>query len=125
MKSLSKSFKIFKKVSQQELNIFYNLADAFIFPSRDEPLGLVGIESIAAGTPVIGSDIGGIKEYINENNGILFNPNKPTELTTILKKIIKNPKIIHSISSNIDNVKSQHDIKISLQKITSKMLDYA
>lgn len=122
--SQNKSFKFFKKVSQKNLNIFYNLADAFIFPSRAEPLGLVGIESLAAGTPVIGSNIGGIREYINEYNGILFNPNKPDELATILKKLIKNPKIIDSLSSSIDNKKSQHDINISVQKISNRMLEY-
>lgn len=119
-----RSFKILNKVNQIDLNIFYNLATAFIFPSRDEPLGLVGIESIAAGTPVIGSNIGGIKEYINENNGFLFNPNKPDELTKIIRGIIKNPKKIDLISSNIDKKKSEHDIKVAVQKISNKILDY-
>ena len=85
---------------------------------------LVGIESIAAGTPVIGSNIGGIKEYINENNGFLFNPNKPDELTKIIRGIIKNPKKIDLISSNIDKKKSEHDIKVAVQKISNKILEY-
>ena len=78
------SLTFINKVKQEELNILYNISDFFIFPSRKEPLGLVGIESIAAGTPVIGSNVGGIKEYINDNNGFLFNPNKPEELSSLL-----------------------------------------
>ena len=56
---------------KEKLNILYNIADIFVFPSREEPLGLVGLEAIVSGTPVIGSNVGGIKEYIN-NKMLLY-----------------------------------------------------
>ena len=66
IKGIKGSVIFLKKVDQPGLRILYNIATIFIFPSREEPLGLVGLESIACGTPVIGSNVGGIPEYINE-----------------------------------------------------------
>jgi glycosyltransferase involved in cell wall biosynthesis len=37
-----------------------------IFPSIHEPFGLVGIEALACGTPLIASFVGGMKEYLND-----------------------------------------------------------
>jgi len=114
---LKDSFKYLKKVEQNELNILYNIATLFIFPSREEPLGLVGLEAIATGTPVIGSNIGGIREYINKSNGYLFNPNSPKELSEIIATLIDKPQLIELLTKNIVKRYREHDINISTKKI--------
>ena len=111
------SVAFLKKVDQPTLNILYNIATVFIFPSREEPLGLVGLESIACGTPVIGSNIGGIPEYINKNNGLLFDPNEPGELANIISKILNDQKVILSIYNNIDKRIAEHDINITVKRL--------
>ena len=111
------SVAFLKKVDQPTLNILYNIATIFIFPSREEPLGLVGLESIACGTPVIGSNIGGIPEYINENNGLLFDPNEPEELANIVSTILSDQKVIFSINNNIDKRIAEHDINITVKRL--------
>ena len=111
--NLNNSTIFLNKVSQSELNILYNIATLFIFPSREEPLGLVGLEALACGTPVIGSNVGGIPEYINNDNGYLFDPNKPKDLSRIIGSLIDNPDIIESLKKNLDNRRSLHDISIS------------
>jgi len=111
--NLKNSTIFINKVSQSELNILYNIATLFIFPSREEPLGLVGLEALASGTPVIGSNVGGIPEYINSDNGYLFDPNKPKDLSTIIGSLIDSPEMIESLKKNLDNKRSQHDIRIS------------
>lgn len=105
------------------MNILYNIADIFVFPSREEPLGLVGLEAIASGTPVIGSNVGGIKEYINNKNGFLFNPNKDSELTKLLSQIIQNPIELKRINKNIDKRQTSHDILISKNTYMNKVLE--
>lgn len=45
-------------------------ADCVIFPSIHEPFGLVGIETLACGTPLIASFVGGMNEYLNEKCAI-------------------------------------------------------
>ena len=68
---------------------FYKSVDLFIFPSenKSESLGLVGLEAMAASTPVIGSNIGGIATYINDGeNGFLFEPKNSMELANNIIK---------------------------------------
>jgi glycosyltransferase involved in cell wall biosynthesis len=52
-------------------NYFY-ASDLFVTPSLAENSPLVVIESLCCGTPVVGSDIGGIPDLVNNDNGILF-----------------------------------------------------
>ena len=112
-----------KKTDQSGLRILYNIATIFIFPSREEPLGLVGLEAIACGTPVIGSNVGGIPEYINKNNGLLFDPNHPRELANKISAVLNNKKLILSLNNTIDEKKSEHDIKASVKRLIDIFCD--
>src|SRR5947207_15624870 len=49
-------------------------ADVSVVPSRQEPQGLVVLESLALGTPVIGSNTGGIPSMVTADTGYLFTP---------------------------------------------------
>lgn len=76
-------------LTHQELVSIYSELDVFIFPSTraGESLGLVGIEAMACGTPVIGSDAGGIKTYLKDGiNGFLFNPGSVSDLIQKIEK---------------------------------------
>ena len=42
-----------------------NAVDLGVYPSKNEPFGLVLIETMASGTPVIGADSGGPKDYVH------------------------------------------------------------
>lgn len=59
----------------EELASAYASADAFIFPSRTETLGLVLLEAMAAGCPVVAANSGGIPDIVtNGENGYMFDP---------------------------------------------------
>lgn len=59
----------------KELGSAYASADAFIFPSRTETLGLVLLEAMAAGCPVVAARSGGIPDIVTDGvNGYLFDP---------------------------------------------------
>ncbi|MGD1941947.1 MAG: glycosyltransferase family 4 protein [Leptolyngbyaceae cyanobacterium] len=59
----------------EELAAAYASADAFIFPSRTETLGLVLLEAMAAGCPVVAANAGGIPDIVTDGeNGYLFDP---------------------------------------------------
>jgi len=78
------------KVPHKELINHYNKMDIFAFTTTmSESLGLVGLEAMACGVPVIGSDIGGLPSYIqNGYNGELYEAGNIHQLETILKKFI-------------------------------------
>jgi glycosyltransferase involved in cell wall biosynthesis len=58
--------------SQEELAVLFNCADVGCFPSYREPFGLVFIECMACGTPVIGADSGGPRDFVTPNVGMLI-----------------------------------------------------
>lgn len=59
----------------QTLAAAFASADAFVFPSRTETLGLVLLEAMAAGCPVIAANAGGIPDIVSDGvNGYLFDP---------------------------------------------------
>lgn len=62
---------IHRTENQKELAGIYTTADVFVNPTRDEVLGLVNIEAIACGTPVITFNSGGSPECIDETCGVV------------------------------------------------------
>ena len=62
----------------EELASAYASGDAFLFPSSTETLGLVLLEAMAAGCPVVGANRGGIPDIISDGiNGCLYEPDGP------------------------------------------------
>ncbi len=77
----------------EELASAYASGDIFLFPSSTETLGLVLLEAMASGCPVIGANKGGIPDIINDGiNGCLYDPdqedNGAKSLISATKKIL-------------------------------------
>jgi len=64
-------------LSGDELASAYASGDIFLFPSSTETLGLVLLEAMAAGCPVVGANKGGIPDIISDGiNGCLYDPDE-------------------------------------------------
>jgi glycosyltransferase involved in cell wall biosynthesis len=83
--------KIQRTSSREELAKIYTIADVFINPTRQEVLGLVNIEALACGTPVITFNSGGSPETINEKCGFVVEKDNIDELIKSIYKAKKNP----------------------------------
>ncbi len=71
-----------KVLSKQEIITLYSHADLFVCPSVYEPFGIINLEAMACGTPVVASAVGGIKEVVlHDRTGLLvpFEPIGPSE----------------------------------------------
>jgi glycosyltransferase involved in cell wall biosynthesis len=68
----------------------YNVADVSVVPSRNEAFGLVAVEALACGTPVVATDTGGLPDFISENVGTLVPVDDPDSLAEAIIAEIKN-----------------------------------
>ncbi len=76
-------------LSQRELAACYAAADVFALPSTGEGFGLVFLEAMAFGKPVVGADAGGITDLIRDgSNGLLIPPNDPDALARGLSRLL-------------------------------------
>jgi glycosyltransferase involved in cell wall biosynthesis len=67
----------------------YASGDAFVFPSSTETLGLVLLEAMAAGCPVVGANRGGIPDIVTDGiNGRLYEPDQPASLITAVQRLL-------------------------------------
>lgn len=71
-----------------ELRTWYSTAALTCLPSLNEAFGLVLVESLAAGTPVVGADHGGIREIVLPEVGALFEPDDPQSCATALQSVL-------------------------------------
>lgn len=75
----------------EELASAFASADAFIFPSRTETLGLVLLEAMAAGCPVVAAARGGILDIVTDGvNGYLFDPDEENGAIAATQRLLAN-----------------------------------
>ncbi|MBR8829023.1 MAG: glycosyltransferase family 1 protein [Gomphosphaeria aponina SAG 52.96 = DSM 107014] len=76
----------------RELASAFASADAFVFPSRTETLGLVLLEAMAAGCPVVAARSGGIPDIVTDGvNGYMFDPAEPEGAIAATKRLLGAP----------------------------------
>lgn len=75
-----KSVRFLGNVIQQELRRLYNISDISVVPSRREAFGLVALEAMACGIPVVATNSGGLPDFVNDEVGVLVKPEDPRDL---------------------------------------------
>ena len=77
------------RVGHDVLPLYYTAADVCVIPSHYEPFGLVAIEAMACGTPVIASDVGGLKfTVVPEETGLLVPPKDVDAFANAIDRIL-------------------------------------
>ncbi len=100
---------------QQQVARINNIADLAVFPSRGEPFGLVALEALACGTPVITSDSGGFPDFINNRVGALFNSDDHQDLCD---------KIIEGLEKDYKEEKGEYAVKYANNNFSwSRVID--
>ncbi|QZY55557.1 glycosyltransferase [Crassaminicella profunda] len=86
---------------RNDVNELLVKSDMFLMTSKHEGFGLVLVEAMAAGLPIVATEIGGIPEVvINNQNGLLVSCDKPRLFADAIEKLINEKSKYKTISSN-------------------------
>lgn len=98
-----------------------NCADIAALPSLREGLGLAGIEALAAGIPLVGSDVQGIRDYVHSGvDGFLCNPHSEREWSDAIDKLVwLNAEQKEQMKKNCLKESEKYSIKKSLDTLKS------
>ncbi|RWY57332.1 glycosyltransferase family 4 protein [Mucilaginibacter gilvus] len=110
------------KVDNDALQQAYYNADIFVAPSRYESFGLIFIEAMSYGKPVIGCDAGGMPEIITDNyNGLFALPGDAQSLAEKLILLIENTSLRDELGSNA--LKTVQE-KFTVAQLAASSLNY-
>lgn len=98
---LEENVKFLGPVDRKELPYYYSLADVCAVPSLYETFGLVAVEAMACGVPVIASKVGGLKHTIKEGySGLHFAPGRSDSLAKSILKLLTDSKKLTKMRIN-------------------------
>jgi len=104
--------KFLGKISEEKKAELMQKAWIFVNPSFKEGWGIVNIESNYFGTPVIGSNVSGIKDSIVDGKtGLLFEYENPHQLAEKIKEIILNKRLRKKMELNSKNWSKKFDFQ--------------
>jgi glycosyltransferase involved in cell wall biosynthesis len=108
------SVKFVGYIPEEELPYYYQMADLFILPTRElEGFGLVTVEALASGLPVLGTPVGGTKEILaHMGPEFLFSDATPDSMARLILKSMQdwaiNPEIYNEVSRKCRKVAENH-----------------
>ncbi|MDA3130929.1 glycosyltransferase [Aliibacillus thermotolerans] len=104
---------------QTEVAQWMNAADVFVLPSHTEGFGLVAVEAMACGTPVIGTNVGGLRYLLADQAGEIVPVSQPEPLSQALEKVITDQDYRKSLIEVGRKRAETHDKAV----ITKKVID--
>ena len=88
-------------LGSKDVQKMYKCADVAVFPSTYEPFGIVALEGMLSGTPVVVSDIGGLNEIVEHGvNGMKSYAGNPNSLADSILTLLFDQKLCDTISKN-------------------------
>ncbi len=98
---VSDTVKLLPGVGQELLHFYYGAANVVVIPSYYESFGMVAIEAMATGTPIVASEVGGLQWIVED--GITGFHAKPKDAKGFARQIVKiliHPELAHRLSKN-------------------------
>lgn len=73
---------------QADIALWMSAADCLVLPAHMEGFGLVALEAMSCGTPVIGTNVGGLRHLLSGNAGIITSVKHPVELANAMVEVL-------------------------------------
>lgn len=118
--NFSSKVSFLEYLSNEELNRWYNRSSLVVVPSAFEGFGFPVIEAMAAGTPVIATNVDGIKDIIkNKYNGFLVEYPNVDELAVKINNVLNkdNPKVVENAFKAVKGEFNIEQVILGTQKI--------
>lgn len=115
---------LLNEVGRDKLKDIYRDGDAFVLASRSETFGVVFIEAMATGLPVVATDCGGPSDIVNEKNGYLIPVNDKQALVDALIKMHDNAYSFNTLEISEMCIKkfSPENIANSLMEVFTEVV---
>ncbi len=84
-------------LADRQLRLHFGAADVAVTPSIYEPFGLVAVEAMACGTPVVVGDTGGLREIVADGSGLSFTPEDAPGLADALVHVLTDQELAHEL----------------------------
>ncbi len=115
---IEKNVHFLGKISEKDLIQAYNASDIFVLPSFAELEGMVVLEAMACGKPIIISDSEETAaKYLVEDNGFVFKTRDPEDLSKKINMLLRNDKLRKKMSKNSNKQSKKYDINLSVDKL--------
>lgn len=107
-------------VTRRDVPGLFRGAQAFVLPSRHEPMGIVSLEAMAAGTPVVATRVGGVPELVHDGEtGVLVPPDDVQALSAALQRVLRDADLRSRLAASA----SAHVERFDWSLITDEYLD--
>lgn len=91
-------------LNSKDVTKMYKCADVAVFPSTYEPFGIVALEGMLSGTPVVVSDIGGLNEIVqHRENGMKSYAGNPNSIADSILELLFDPALCMKVAKNAKN----------------------
>jgi glycosyltransferase involved in cell wall biosynthesis len=97
------------RISYDEIGSYFKNADVFVFPTQEDTWGVVTLEAMLLGKPIVCSKGAGTSELvIDGENGYVFTPDAPEELANLMQKFLDNPDLIAQMGTKSQEIMAQY-----------------
>ncbi len=111
-------------INDEQLAEYYKLADVYVMPSKKEGFGIVFIEAMYYGLPVIGGNKDGSADALCDGSlGLLVNPDEQQEITAAIKKVINDVNAFIPNRNLLLEKFSNETYRQNLKNILEKLLN--
>ncbi|MBW4691349.1 MAG: glycosyltransferase family 4 protein [Lyngbya sp. HA4199-MV5] len=97
------------RVSYDKIGSYFKSADVFVFPTMEDTWGVVTLEAMLLGKPILCSKGAGTSELVvHGENGYVFLPDDPHELAGLMQKFLENPQLIDAMGKRSQQIMAQY-----------------